>query len=240
MNNLEYFIKKHSSTILSIVSGIGVITTTILAVKATPKAVKLIEEAKKDEEDLTPLEMVKVAWKPYIPTGISALSTITCIFCNGYINSKIQTSLISAYGVLNESYKNYVKTTEELFGEDAKKIKENFVKKKVDPSYKFQNGDNQLFFDYHAMRYFECPMNIVLEAEDKLNQEFAATGHCSVNDFYRFLGIATLPYGDRLGWSDNGHYQKEISFDHEIVTLDDGLQLYVLMMDEPVIDYYRY
>lgn len=240
MNNLEYFIKKHSSTILSIVSGIGVISTTILAVKATPKALELINDAKKDKnEDLKPIEVIKVAWKPYLPTTISGLATITCIFANNYLNSKIQTSLMSAYAVLNESYKNYISSTEELFGEKAENIRNNVIKKQLGP-YKIQNNNNQLFFDYHSMRYFEYPMEKLLQAEDQLNQDFAATGHVSVNDFYRILDIPTLPYGDRIGWSDNGNYQKEICFDHELVTLDDGLELYVLMMDEPVIDYYKY
>ena len=240
MNNLEYFIKKHSSTILSIVSGIGVISTTILAVKATPKALELINDAKKDKnEDLKPIEVIKVAWKPYLPTTISGLATITCIFANNYLNSKIQTSLMSAYAVLNESYKNYISSSEELFGEKAEDIRNNVIKKQFNP-YKIQDDNKQLYFDYHAMRYFECTPEDLLEAEDKLNQEFAATGHCSVNDFYRFLGIPTLPYGNRLGWSDNGNYKKEITFEHDIITLDDGLECTILMMDEPVIDYYKY
>lgn len=52
----------------------GMITTTVLAVKATPKALKLIDEAKKEKAEeaveLKPTEMVKVAWKPYVPAMI--------------------------------------------------------------------------------------------------------------------------------------------------------------------------
>ena len=240
MNNLEYFIKKHSSTILSIVSGIGVISTAILAAKATPKALTLLNEAKEQKkEELTPLEVVKVCWKPYISTTISGVTTISCIFANNYLNRRIQTSLMSAYAVLNESYKNYISSAEELFGEKAENIRNEVIKKQLGP-YKIQDNNKQLYFDYHAMRYFECSPEDLLEAEDKINQEFAATGHCSINDFYRFLDIPTLPYGNRLGWSDNGHYKKEITFEHEIITLDDGLECTILMMDEPVIDYYKY
>ena len=72
MNNAQFLLKKYSPTILTGVSIIGVITTTILGIKATPKALKLINEAKNEKGDkLTNKEIVKVAWKPYIPTAIS-------------------------------------------------------------------------------------------------------------------------------------------------------------------------
>ena len=51
MNKLEVFMKKHSSMLLSVASGIGLVTTTVLAIKATPKALELIEEEKKEQDD---------------------------------------------------------------------------------------------------------------------------------------------------------------------------------------------
>lgn len=56
--------KKHSPEILTGIGIAGMITTTIMAVKATPKALILIED-KKDEleaEKLTPIETIKAAW----------------------------------------------------------------------------------------------------------------------------------------------------------------------------------
>lgn len=40
------FLKKNTPTILSCLAGVGVIATTILAVKATPKVSKLIEDVR--------------------------------------------------------------------------------------------------------------------------------------------------------------------------------------------------
>ena len=135
--------KKHSSLLISIVSSIGVVTTTGLAIKATPKALKLIDEEKQkrskvvtktvyadnkkyetsqiEYEDLNTLDIIKVAWKPYIPTGISMLSTLICIFGNTYLNYKTQTSLISAYAILDKSYREYIDKTKELYGEGGTK-----------------------------------------------------------------------------------------------------------------------
>ena len=39
------FVKRNASTILTVLGSIGVVTTTITAVKAIPKALRLIEEA---------------------------------------------------------------------------------------------------------------------------------------------------------------------------------------------------
>ena len=40
MNNIQSLLKRHSTLIMTIVASAGVVTTTVLAVKATPKAVK--------------------------------------------------------------------------------------------------------------------------------------------------------------------------------------------------------
>ena len=68
---------KHSPEILTGVGIAGMITTTILAVRATPKAMQLIDEKEYEEErGLTKFETVKVAWKPYVPAAVTgALST---------------------------------------------------------------------------------------------------------------------------------------------------------------------
>ena len=43
--NARLFVKRNASTILTGLGGIGVVATTITAVKAAPKALRLIEEA---------------------------------------------------------------------------------------------------------------------------------------------------------------------------------------------------
>lgn len=62
------FVKRNASTILTGLGSIGVLATTITAVKATPKALRLIEEAEKEKgEELTKWEKVKTAVSSYIP-----------------------------------------------------------------------------------------------------------------------------------------------------------------------------
>lgn len=52
--NARLFVKRNPSTILTCLGGVVVVATKITAVKATPKALQLIEEAEKEKgEKLT-------------------------------------------------------------------------------------------------------------------------------------------------------------------------------------------
>ena len=44
--NVQLFAKRNASTVLTCLGGVGVVATTVLAVKTTPKALQLIEEEK--------------------------------------------------------------------------------------------------------------------------------------------------------------------------------------------------
>ena len=49
MNKIKIFAQKHSTLMLSIIASGGVVTTTILAVKATPKAIKILKEVEEQK-----------------------------------------------------------------------------------------------------------------------------------------------------------------------------------------------
>jgi len=76
LTNVKSSLSKHSPEILVGIGITGMVTTTVLAVKATPKALKLIEETKKEErkDKLTPIETVKATWKCYIPAAVTGVS----------------------------------------------------------------------------------------------------------------------------------------------------------------------
>ena len=258
MKKFRRFLNNNGSIILSIASGIGVISSTILAVKATPKAVKLIEEEAQSRAetskmyadnvgyeftvvpDLTFKEKVETAWKVYIPTGLSVCATLLCIFGSEYLNRRTQKSLIAAYGLLANSYNEYVNKTKEIFGDDEQKVRAAITKSAYNEKIadRLNSTDDILFFDYQAGHYFNSTFSKIKEAESKLNEEYAASGYVTVNDFYRFLGKKTLSYGDRIGWYDDGKYN-EIRFRFEKTVLDDdtyegesGLECYIMICDE--------
>ena len=62
MNNLlrcsKLFVKRNASTILTSVGGVGVVATSVMAVKATPKAIALLEQAKEEKQEAGSAHMV--------------------------------------------------------------------------------------------------------------------------------------------------------------------------------------
>ena len=247
MNRGAVFLKKHSSTILTVVGASGVVATAVLAVKATPKALDLLEEAKEEKGgELTAIETVKAAWKPYIPATIMGFSTIACILGANYLNTRTQASLMSAYAVLDNSYKEYRKKTNEVYGDDADlNIKREIVKSKFDNEPLIEEG-KELFFDWQSCRYFESTMEEVKRAELIFNQNFAMTGFACINDFYDILGLEHVKNGDQLGWStisnDSVYGYSELSFEFDKTVVDDGseegLDCWIMVMPcPPTLDY---
>ena len=237
MNNLlsvsKLFLKRNSSTILTCVGAIGVVATTVMAVKATPKAQAVIE-AKKEEkgEDLTRLETIAAVAPAYAPSAITGVATIGCIFASNVLNKRQQASLMSAYALIDRSYKDYKKKVDELYGEEAgEQVREEIAKDKYEEANikKIEDG-KELFYDFYSGRYFESTMADVVEAEYKLNQTFIARDYAYLNEFYELLGIEEIDSGYALGWStvfnQQTYWETWISFEHEKLIIEDDLEQY--------------
>lgn len=241
------FLKKNASTILTYVGSAGVIATSVMAAKSTPKALALLENAKNEkEEDLTKLEKVKIACPAYIPAIIMGASTIVCIFGANALNKRQQAALMSAYVLLDNSYKDYKKKIAELYGEDTvDEIKEEIVKDKYEENpYQVEAG-KQLFYDDFSQRYFESTTENILRAEHELNKMLATNYEVCINEFYELLGIDRVDYGDYLGWSTGElveTYQYSwIDFHHQKVIMDDGLECTIISISmEPTFGFEDY
>ena len=147
-----------TSTLLTCLGAVGVVATAISAIKAAPKAERLLEEARLNKGDKkTKKETIKIAGPVYIPTIVTGVSTIACIFGANVLSKKAQASLISAYALLDRSYDEYTNKVKDIYGEDA----DDTVKAKDCP-VDLEEGE-QLFFDFTTMRYFSAPMEDVIQ-----------------------------------------------------------------------------
>lgn len=235
---------RSSPTILTVVASVGVIVTTITAVRATPKAVKLLKEAELEKgENLTKVEIIRVAGPSYIPSALLGISTIVCIFGANALNQKKQASLMSAYAMLNESYKQYRKSAKIVYGEDADdKIHAEMAKDAMvstyDWGYQVYNMDMDseserlLFYDLSSKKYFRTTMAAVLNAQYHVNRNLAIRGDCSLNEYLSFLGVEGIDRGDDLGW-DISYMVEEmdcywLDFDNYKSTLEDGLECIII------------
>lgn len=248
VHRTKRFITRNAPTILTCASAAGVVVTTVMAVKAAPKALTLLEQAKEEKgEELTVLEKANVAAPVYIPTIIVGVSTIACIVGANMLSKRQQASLASAYALLDSSYKDYKKKVAELYDDSVdQKIKAEIAKDKYDEEEPIVLDDGEeLFYDEFSGRYFNATLYTVQHAEYQLNRDIQTQGHASLNDFYEYLGIDPIDGGDALGWSEGGnlaHYWQDwVDFNHHKAVLDDGLECCILsFFEEPFLDYDGY
>lgn len=220
------FLKKNSATILTITAVAGVIATSILSTKAAIKASRVLMH--KEEEKcgkLTLKETIVETWAIYIPTVAIGASTIACVLGANILNKRQQASLVSAYALINSSYKEYKAKLKELYGEDTHtNIINAIATEKCDKVNIFAGSSSQqlpstivglepscipeidsdsesrLFYDEYSGRYFETTTEKVLLAEYHLNRNYILRGFARLNEFYKFLGLETTDYGDTVGW----------------------------------------
>lgn len=247
----KQFWHRNGSTILTVLGGVGVLATSVMAVKATPKAMRLIEEAKEEKgEELTKWEVVKTAGPVYIPAVLVGSGSIACIFGANILSKKAQASMASAYALLDQSFKEYKRKVVDTYGTEAdQRVRAKIAKDRYDDEgfavAEEEDDGKMLFYDQFSHRYFRSTMEDVLKAEYNTNRQLAVNTGVYLNEFYEFLDIAPIPAGQELGWSSGileSHYWASwIEFDHEKFETDDGLEGYIIQMRyEPVIDFAYY
>lgn len=248
MNNLlnksQMFLKRNSSTILTCFGAAGVIATTVTAVRATPKALLLLEEAKHEKgNELTKLEIVKTAGPAYIPSIVLGVSTLVCIFGANILNHRTQASLMSAYALVDSGYKDYRRKVDELYGEEAAtQVRAGIAKDKYDDeSVKMEDG-KRLYYDFYSQRYFEATPYEVKRAEYEVNRTLMLDDAVYLNEWYDLLGLELLEHGYDFGWNTcanmDAYWQTWVDFHHEKVVMDDGLECIIIsFMQDPFPDF---
>ena len=206
-------VSKHSPEILMTMGITGMITTTVLAVKATPKALRLMEETKNDleVESLTPIETVKTTWKCYVPAVITGAVSIACLVGANSVNARRNAALATAYKLSETAFSEYRDKVVETIGEKKEKTVRDKVSEKqiretpVNKTEVIVTGKGKtLFFDPLSHRYFYSTIEAIKRAENTLNKEIITDpfdAGVTVNDFYSEIGIPTTATGDGLGWN---------------------------------------
>ncbi len=201
---------KHSPALLTGVGIAGMLTTTILAVRATPKALKLIEKKTEDKGNkLTPVETVKTAWKPYIPAAISGALSITCLVFAHRVSARRSAMLMAAYELSENALTEYKDKAIEVLGEK----KEEEIRTAIDESRLekdpitsetqiiLSESGETLCYDALSGRYFKSSINEINSAVNELNNGLMTEGDQYLNDYYDLINLPRIDIGDYLGWS---------------------------------------
>lgn len=258
LQHAHRFCKKNASTILTCLGGAGVVATTVVAVKATPKAMASLEEAKREKgEELTTVEKIKIAGPKYIPSVLIGTGTLACIFGANIMNKRSQAALVSAYALVDSSYSEYKQKLKELYGEEAHNeivnaiavekvpsdwgVSGSYFGETCDLANEEACGDPVLFYEENSGRYFESTIEQVLNVQYHLNRNYALRGYAYLNEYFEFLGLETTDYGSVMGWAPNDNDQFWIEFNTRKTVLDDGLEVYILETPfEPTYEPWEY
>jgi hypothetical protein len=214
--NMNKIFKDVQKTVIhrspEILTGIGItgmLTTVILAVRATPDALKRMDAKKKEEktQKLTKKEVVQVTWKCYVPAAVTATLSTACLVGASSVNSKRNTALAAAYTLSEKAMKEYRTKVVETIGEVKEKeindqvIKDRIDKKPLSDVMVIGTGDIPCY-DVQSDRYFYSTRNKLEKVENKLNRMMREEMYVSLNDYYYEVGggLKGTPQGDEVGW----------------------------------------
>lgn len=259
--NFEPIVKKvseHSPVIFACFAVCGTVGTAVLAVKATPKALMLIEEAKKvqDTECLTKKQTVKTVWKCYIPAVSCGLITIGCIIAGYSIGAKRNAHLLTAYGVSETARQLYSAYARENLGKEE----ETAIRQKTAADLASKTGSaNGKLIPIDMDKMDLCPRDEILPCQEYISgQEFYASqnqiddaikafnnsnmlveGKGCINDLYSCFHnskLKEIPGFDNLGWNyERGGLVQAWVTPH----LDESGKLYLILdyVNPPVYGY---
>ena len=225
------FTKEHNPEILVGLGVAGMMTSTVLAVKATPKALDIMEDKKADMgvTYLTRKEIAQATWKIYAPSIGVGLASAACIILGTSKSIKRNTALATVYALSESTLREYQTKAKEMFGEekaaelDREVAKARVRKREVTTIVETEgseyihhtgNGDT-LVYDSLSGRYFRSSMNSIESAVNSINKSLLNDYIMTLNEFYNELGVPTIGAGSLIGWKSDKELL-EVSFESDV------------------------
>lgn len=250
IKSLQLSVQKHAPEILTGIGVAGMLTTTVLAVQATPKAMKLIEDKKQELETdkLTPAETIKATWKCYIPAASTAVVSTACLIGSSTISGRRNAALATAYKVVESAHHKYREKVLETIGEKKEELvrdriaKEQVETNPVSESEIYQTrGGTTLCFDSLSARYFYSSQDVIERAINKINRQMINYEYASLNELYEYIGLEGSVLGEKLGWSLHGSRDGTVAvwFSTQIAQINEkGIPCLVINYNiAPIYDY---
>ena len=213
--SIKSFLKDHAEEILTGFSIAGLISSVVMAVKATPRAMRKIEKHKEElkVDKLPVIETVKVAGPCYIPTGITmALTTVSIV---APVSKLMKSNSVLATGLMisEEARRSFEDKTAEMIGEKkVEQIKEEVAKEQMrnTPLPAATNvpvigGGNVLVHELVTNQYCMSDHETVRQIINDLNYRMSTGNepYITVNEYCDAFNIKRVPWGDDLKWDAN-------------------------------------
>ena len=222
INNIEKILRKNAPDLLLTVGVCSLIGSTIMAVKSTPKANRILEEKK----DSTKIEKLKSVAPCYASSALLACAGTASIICSRNITKNRFTAMATAYTVTSSTLRSFKKNLEEVVEPEKVKIikskvaNDNLKESKNDIPINNDEDKKPLFFDSTSGRYFRSTINDIDRAVNELNKQMMNDMCIRLNDFYNEIGLDRIKIGEDLGWNiDKGLI--EVRYDSTIADNDE-------------------
>lgn len=213
---------KNSPTLLTILGVAGLLGTAVMAVRATPKAIRILDEERYHLEGLSEqsvnhepvapfskLDIVKLTWKCYIPTVIMGVVTIGGIVGANSIHLRRNAALAGLYSLSDAAFRQYKSKVIETIGKGKEReVTEEIYKDKLianpvsEREVIFTGRGETLCYDELSGRYFRSDRAQIERVLNDLSRELVndMQGFMPVNDVYIGLGMRGIKMGDLIGW----------------------------------------
>ena len=213
----------HLPEILTGIGLVGMVTSTVFAVKATPTAMERIEDKKEElgVEKLDILETVKTAGPCFVPSAIIGVAGGACVVAGAVAGAKKSAKWATLYTVSDATAQGLQKKIVEMSGEEkAEEINKEVRKEAVEKSASKEaydslpsgildpGGGSVLCKDIYSGRLFWGSEAMWRNAVAKLNNGLSRSGepYMSMNEFYDYVGKYGLEHtesGETLGWNSD-------------------------------------
>lgn len=203
-------VKKNAPTILTAISAASTVSAVIFAVKATPKAIILLEEARRAKgEDLTPQERFNAVWKLYVPTAVMTGVSIGSAIGATHVSAKRNAALAGLYSTSQMAMQEYQNKIVETIGEKKEReVKEEIAKDHAveaarNPHTVLETGrgDNLYYDDYNG-RFFRSSKNDIdracLAITKRLHSGEMTIG---LNELWWEMGLPNTGGGEEMGFT---------------------------------------
>ena len=213
IKNLEVLFTKNAPHILTGLGCVGVISTAVLASKASPRALMIIKHEEEYREQkkfnsMTKMDKFKLTWKCYIPVVAVGATTVGCIVGANTVHTTRNAALASLYALTDSAFREYkTKVIQEIGKTKEIKIRDEVAKDRIasnppNSSNIIMSGTGEvLCYDSLSGRYFMSSYETIRQKFNDLNYKLRSEMRMDLNELYYELNLPLIELGKLVGFN---------------------------------------
>lgn len=206
-------LKANAPEILTAIGVTGVVTTAYLAARGAIKAEHKTESDApyKTLDRQGKVERIKKVAPCYAPAVAAGAVTVAAVVCSHKVSTQRIAVATTAASLATQQLTEYrAKVVEQLGKKKDEAVRASVAQDKVDKSDKqsvtpmLVGTGMGLAFEEHTGRPFQCDMETLRKAENKINQMRLSQRYVTLDDLYYLLGLQPTTNSGNWGWDQEG------------------------------------